>query len=83
MKPTSPERSRKLTQKMFTIFYSLIQRLKFMCGIAGVIYRNPQDYQKLGADLLSLIRPLESRGFDSCGVGLFGNKIEPPLIKLF
>lgn len=53
-----------------------------MCGIAGIIYRNPQDYQKLGADLLSLIRPLESRGFDSCGVGLFGNKIEPPLIKI-
>jgi len=53
-----------------------------MCGIAGVIYRNPQDYQKLGADLLSLIRPLESRGFDSCGVGLFGNSVEHPLIKI-
>jgi methylamine---glutamate N-methyltransferase subunit A len=53
-----------------------------MCGIAGVIYRNPQDYRKLGTDLLSLIRPLESRGFDSCGVGLFGNAVELPLIKI-
>ena len=44
-----------------------------MCGIAGVIYRS--DEQPLGADLLNLVEPLESRGPDSCGVGLFSHSV--------
>ena len=44
-----------------------------MCGIAGIIYRQPDLYKNLGLDLLRLIQPLESRGPDSCGVGLYGN----------
>ena len=51
-----------------------------MCGIAGVIYRHP-DEQKLGADLLNLVEPLESRGPDSCGVGLFGHSV-PAQMKI-
>ena len=53
-----------------------------MCGIAGVIYRNPEYYHKLGLDLLKLIQPLESRGPDSCGVGLYGNSVEPQQVKV-
>ncbi len=44
-----------------------------MCGIAGIIYRQPDLHKNLGLDLLRLIQPLESRGPDSCGVGLYGN----------
>lgn len=43
-----------------------------MCGIAGIIYRDPSCYDQLGATLLTLIEPLEGRGPDSCGVGLYG-----------
>lgn len=43
-----------------------------MCGIAGIIYRQPELYQNLGNDLLQLIQPLETRGPDSCGVGIYG-----------
>ncbi|WP_036480127.1 hypothetical protein [Myxosarcina sp. GI1] len=53
-----------------------------MCGIAGIIYRDPQQYYRLGKDLLSAIAPLESRGTDSCGVGVYGKRVEPPKIKL-
>ncbi|MBE9178165.1 hypothetical protein IQ268_06150 [Oculatella sp. LEGE 06141] len=53
-----------------------------MCGIAGVIYRNPTHHSELGSDLLALIQPLESRGPDSCGVALYGNEAAPGQIKL-
>ncbi len=53
-----------------------------MCGIAGIIYRSPEYYQNLGLDLLNLIRPLESRGPDSCGVGLYGNSVKPQQVKI-
>lgn len=42
-----------------------------MCGISGILYRHPSLYSRLGADLLDLIQPLESRGPDSCGVALY------------
>lgn len=45
-----------------------------MCGIVGLIYHTPERYHRLGLDLLSLIQPLESRGPDSCGVALYGDK---------
>ncbi len=47
-----------------------------MCGIAGLIYHTPEQYCHLGSDLLSLIRPLESRGPDSCGVALYRNQAD-------
>lgn len=50
-----------------------------MCGIAGIIYRHPQLYKNLGTDLLTLIQPLETRGPDSCGVGLYSNYYAPAL----
>ncbi len=53
-----------------------------MCGIAGIIYRSPEYSQNLGLDLLSLIQPLESRGPDSCGVGLYGNAVENQQVKV-
>lgn len=53
-----------------------------MCGIAGIIYRDPQQHYRLGKDLLSAIAPLESRGMDSCGVGVYGKAIAHPQIKL-
>ncbi len=53
-----------------------------MCGIAGVIYRTSEYYQNLGLDLLKLIEPLESRGPDSCGVGLYGNSVKPQQVKV-
>ena len=52
-----------------------------MCGIAGIIYRQPELYNNLGSDLLKLIQPLESRGPDSCGVGLYGNSVAPHQMK--
>lgn len=52
-----------------------------MCGIAGIIYRQPDLYRNLGADLLKLIHPLETRGPDSCGVGVYGNSVTPHQIK--
>lgn len=52
-----------------------------MCGIAGVIYRHPALYKQLGDDLLKLIQPLESRGPDSCGVGLYGEQVAPNQLK--
>ena len=53
-----------------------------MCGIAGIIYRDPKDYQQLGSNLLSLVQPLESRGPDSCGIALYGNEADPGQVKL-
>jgi glutamate synthase domain-containing protein 1 len=53
-----------------------------LCGIAGVIYRTSERYQNLGLDLLNLIGPLESRGPDSCGVGLYGNAVKPQQVKV-
>lgn len=53
-----------------------------MCGIAGIIYRQPELYKNLGHDLLKLIQPLETRGPDSCGVGLYGNLAAPTQLKL-
>lgn len=53
-----------------------------MCGIAGVIYRNPDDYQHLGSDLFSLIHPLESRGPDSSGIALYGRDVNPAQLKM-
>jgi len=52
-----------------------------LCGIAGIIYRTP-EHQPLGADLLRLIQPLESRGPDSCGVGLYGKPLRKYQVKL-
>lgn len=53
-----------------------------MCGIAGIIYRNPTLYGNLTQDLLALITPLESRGPDSSGIALYGNETEPDQFKL-
>jgi glutamate synthase domain-containing protein 1 len=46
-----------------------------VCGIAGIIYRQPELYKNLGIDLLQLIQPLETRGPDSCGVGIYSNSV--------
>ncbi len=46
-----------------------------MCGLAGIIYRTPELYSHLGRDLLSLIKPLTSRGPDSCGVAVYSPTI--------
>ncbi|MBD2102554.1 hypothetical protein [Leptolyngbya sp. FACHB-261] len=53
-----------------------------MCGIAGVIYRNPTTERSLGSDLLTLVRPLESRGPDSCGVALYRGDLAAHQVKL-
>jgi amidophosphoribosyltransferase len=53
-----------------------------MCGIAGIIYQNSKLYRYLGADLLALIQPLESRGPDSAGVALYGSVAPPQQVKL-
>ena len=52
-----------------------------MCGITGIIYRHPKLCKHLGSDLLQLIQPLESRGPDSCGVGLYGNSVASHQLK--
>lgn len=53
-----------------------------MCGIAGIVYHHRKRYKNLGADLQTLIEPLESRGPDSCGVGLYGNRVTRDQVKL-
>lgn len=53
-----------------------------LCGIGGIIYRNPKRQSQLGLDLLTLIQPLESRGPDSCGVALYGNPVTAQQVKL-
>jgi len=53
-----------------------------LCGIGGIIYRNPKRQSQLGLDLLTLIQPLESRGPDSCGVALYGNPVAAQQVKL-
>jgi glutamate synthase domain-containing protein 1 len=54
-----------------------------VCGIAGIIYRQPEIYKNLGNDLLRLIQPLETRGPDSCGVGVYGSATQQLKILLF
>ncbi|PPS45101.1 amidophosphoribosyltransferase [Chroococcidiopsis sp. TS-821] len=54
-----------------------------MCGIAGIIYRQPELYKNLGNDLLRLIQPLETRGPDSCGIGVYGSATQQLKILLF
>jgi len=53
-----------------------------VCGIAGIIYRQPELYKNLGTDLLRLIQPLETRGPDSCGVGVYGDAAAPHQMKI-
>jgi amidophosphoribosyltransferase len=53
-----------------------------LCGIAGLIYYNSARTQNLGADLLALIQPLETRGPDSCGIALYSNPVAPTQIKV-
>lgn len=53
-----------------------------MCGIAGIIYRDSTQYAQLGADLVSLIRPLESRGPDSCGIAFYQGQATADRLKL-
>ncbi len=53
-----------------------------MCGIAGIVYRDPEHYPRLGRDLLALVQPLESRGPDSCGVALYSEPIAERSVKL-
>lgn len=53
-----------------------------MCGIAGIIYHHRNRYKSLGTNLQTLIEPLESRGPDSCGVGLYGKSVPRDQVKL-
>lgn len=53
-----------------------------MCGIAGIIYRDSAKQRCLSLDLMSLVQPLESRGPDSCGVGLYGNRVTADQLKM-
>ncbi|MBE9046497.1 hypothetical protein IQ255_19140 [Pleurocapsales cyanobacterium LEGE 10410] len=53
-----------------------------MCGIAGIIYRDSQKNSRLGRDLLRAIAPLESRGPDSCGVGVYRPEVRHSETKL-
>ncbi len=53
-----------------------------MCGIAGIIYRDSAKQQGLSLDLMSLVQPLERRGPDSCGVGLYGNRVDVDQLKM-
>lgn len=53
-----------------------------MCGIAGIIYRDSAKQQGLSLDLMSLVQPLELRGPDSCGVGLYGNRVDVDQLKM-
>lgn len=46
-----------------------------MCGISGIVYRDPRYYPQLGIALLSMLQPLESRGPDSCGVALYSDPL--------
>jgi methylamine---glutamate N-methyltransferase subunit A len=52
-----------------------------VCGIAGIIYRSVKQ-QSLSLDLMSLVQPLERRGPDSCGVGLYGNQVAADQLKM-
>lgn len=55
---------------------------KSVCGIAGIIYRDSAKQQSLSLDLTSLVQPLERRGPDSCGVGLYGNRVTADQLKM-
>lgn len=53
-----------------------------LCGIAGIIYRDPSLAVNLGRDLAQLIQPLESRGPDSSGIALFSSPLPAGQLKL-
>ncbi len=53
-----------------------------MCGIAGIIYRGSAKQRCLSLDLMKLLQPLESRGPDSCGVGLYGESMAFDQLKM-
>ncbi len=56
-----------------------------MCGVAGILFRDPALHQQLATNLLALIQPLETRGPDSCGVALYRSGVaaeKSPQLKL-
>jgi methylamine---glutamate N-methyltransferase subunit A len=53
-----------------------------VCGIAGIIYRDSAKQPGLSLDLMSLVQPLQRRGPDSCGVGLYGNRVNADQLKM-
>src|SRR5262245_8508661 len=44
----------------------------FMCGIAGLLYKDPGHHGPVGKCLLDLLTVLGSRGVDGVGVSLHG-----------
>jgi len=42
-----------------------------MCGIAGIIYRNGNGAQRLGADMTRMLQSMKHRGPDSTGYALY------------
>ncbi|MBF2099081.1 MAG: amidophosphoribosyltransferase [Gloeomargaritaceae cyanobacterium C42_A2020_066] len=53
-----------------------------MCGIAGMIGFTSERRATLGQQLVQVIEPLEGRGPDSCGVGLYTAAVAPDQWKL-
>ncbi len=53
-----------------------------MCGIAGLLLRDPQLYPQLGALLTDMLCQVAERGPDSSGYGLYGEpRFEPAITR--
>ena len=42
-----------------------------MCGIAGIIYKNGNDANRVGADMTRMLQSMKHRGPDSTGYALY------------
>jgi glutamate synthase domain-containing protein 1 len=52
-----------------------------MCGIAGIIYRNGNGGQPLGADMTRMLQSMKHRGPDSTGYALYGPASDLVLVR--
>jgi hypothetical protein len=47
-----------------------------MCGIAGIIYRDGEEQQKVGRDMTRMLQAMKHRGPDSTGYALYRSEAE-------
>ncbi len=57
--------------RLFTIGRKIEERVKFMCGIAGLIHRGKSS--NVGSELQGMLQALKHRGEDSTGYALYGD----------
>jgi glutamate synthase domain-containing protein 1 len=53
-----------------------------MCGIVGLLVRNPEQRARLGEWASPILDCMGDRGADSSGLALFGNRLSEPRLRL-